>query len=83
MIPAVIEGANCKLGEGQDEYKTLHARAGRDEHTGYPMLTVAFELTPNEIASLATGTHVVELSVLGGSFPPVHLHVRPMVIDDA
>jgi hypothetical protein len=71
-----IEGANCKIGADQPEYQPLFARKEVTQHTHNTTgevylgesLTVAYELTPEELTALLNGGKLM-LRQLGGWRP--------------
>lgn len=78
MLPLRITGATRQMAEEQDEYHTLAIRDSIAEVPGVgfcPAMTSHWELTPTELEKLKRGG-VVELTILGTTWPPVILTVK-------
>lgn len=72
-----IKDANIKLAENQ-EWHTLYARTGQRDFGGelgnLPIISVALELTPEEMLNHAAGQPII-IEIVGNSWPPLALRV--------
>lgn len=73
-----IQGANLAMAKDQPEYLTLYVRAQNIDFGDGNGLVVtrsfAVEFTPDEMQALHEGQPLI-LTILGGLFPPIKLHV--------
>lgn len=86
MVQAVvIQGANCTIAKGQEEYLTLYGRRetvplgpGQYESFKVEAVSVAFHLELPEIqALLAGGSLIVRQLTFGKPYTPISLWVEP------
>jgi len=74
MIPLSPENTTRRIGKSQG-YKGLSV-ADIQLDTGQAAMVTLWELTPNELAALASGGKV-RLTILGSAHPPVLVEAQP------